>query len=451
MGKYFGTDGVRGIANTELSCKLAFQVGQAGAIVLTEQLHHKPTILIGKDTRISGDMLEAAMVAGICSVGANAMLLGVVPTPAVAHLTRKYQADAGIVISASHNPMEYNGIKFFDGQGYKLSDELEARLENLIDKKEELPLKEGGEIGWVVRAESAVEDYVQFLCETVETPINGLKVAVDCANGAASATAKKLFLALGVEADVFFDTPDGTNINAGCGSTHLNVVGDIVKKGSYDLGIAFDGDADRFLCVDENGDEIDGDKIIAACACQLKQEGKLDKNSVVVTVMTNLGFFVMGKEQGIDIKTTKVGDRYVLEEMVSGGYSLGGEQSGHIIFSLHNTTGDGQLTALKFLQVLRAQGKKASEVATIMDTYPQILINVPLISNEAKEQCEKDAEVLAEIRAVEEKLGEHGRVLVRPSGTERLTRVMLEGKNYEEIRTHANRIADIIKRKFGMR
>jgi phosphoglucosamine mutase len=450
LGKFFGTDGVRGIANTELTCELAYKIGQAGALVLTQETQHKPTILIGKDTRISGDMLEAALLSGICSVGADVKLLGVVPTPAVAYLTRKYNADAGVVISASHNPMEYNGIKFFNSRGFKLSDEIENHIEEIIEGNgQEIPLKSGSNIGRVTRVKTASDDYVSFLCSTLHTDISGMKIAIDCANGAASTTAAKLFSKLGADVDIFFDQPDGININAGCGSTHMETISKIVREGNYDIGLAFDGDADRCLCVDERGRVIDGDQMIAACACQLKQEDKLKKSTVVVTVMTNMGFFKMAEENGIGVFSTKVGDRYVLEEMINGGYCLGGEQSGHIIFSDYNTTGDGQLTALQFLAAMQAAGKGASDIAGIMKIYPQVMINVPLVSNQAKEECQRDPEVDQVIAQVMEELKEEGRVLVRPSGTEKLIRVMLEGKELKTIEESAARIAQIIQKKYG--
>lgn len=450
MGKFFGTDGVRGIANTELTCELAYKIGQAGALVLTQETQHKPTILIGKDTRISGDMLEAALLSGICSVGADVKLLGVVPTPAVAYLTRKYNADAGVVISASHNPMEYNGIKFFNSRGFKLSDEIENHIEEIIEGNgQEIPLKSGSNIGRVTRVKTASDDYVSFLCSTLHIDISGMKIAIDCANGAASTTAAKLFSKLGADVDIFFDQPDGININAGCGSTHMETISKIVREGNYDIGLAFDGDADRCLCVDERGRVIDGDQMIAACACQLKQEDKLKKSTVVVTVMTNMGFFKMAEENGIGVFSTKVGDRYVLEEMINGGYCLGGEQSGHIIFSDYNTTGDGQLTALQFLAAMQAAGKGASDIAGIMKIYPQVMINVPLVSNQAKEECQRDPEVDQVIAQVMEELKEEGRVLVRPSGTEKLIRVMLEGKELKTIEESAARIAQIIQKKYG--
>lgn len=450
MGKLFGTDGVRGIANTELTCKMAYEIGRAGAFVLTRETRHRPTILIGKDTRVSGDMLEGALLSGICSVGADVILLGVIPTPGVAYLTRRYKADAGVVISASHNPMEYNGIKFFNGQGFKLSDELEDQIEAAMEEDgEEALQKQGGEIGRVTRSSSASDDYVEFLRTAADADLAGLKIAVDCANGAAAATAGKLFSSLGVAADLFFDKPDGTNINAKCGSTHMEAVCEMVKKGGYDAGLAFDGDADRCLCVDERGQIIDGDQIIAACACRLKGRGRLSKNTAVVTVMTNIGFFKMAKEKGIEVLATKVGDRYVLEEMLKGGYCLGGEQSGHIIFSDYNTTGDGQITALQFLSAMRSSKQKASELAAVMRPFPQVMINVPLASNEAKEACQCDPEVVKAIDEVTKELKDEGRVLVRPSGTEKLTRVMLEGKELTEIEKQAERIAGVIRRKYG--
>ena len=450
MPRLFGTDGVRGIANIELTCELAFKIGQAGAIVLTAGGRTKPTILIGKDTRASSDMLEAAMSAGICSVGANVRLLGVIPTPAVSYLTKRYNADAGVVISASHNPMEYNGIKFFSASGLKLSDDIEDEIEKMvIDGIDPDQRGAGASIGQVYRDQRAVEDYIDYLALSQNVDLSGMKIAVDCANGAASRTAGKLFSRLSCECDIYFASPNGRNINCKCGSTNLHRISDIVKNGGYDIGIAFDGDADRCLVVDESGNVVDGDHIIAACAVAMKEEGTLKGDSVVVTVLTNLGFHEAADRHGIKVVCSNVGDRYVLEKMLEGGYVLGGEQSGHIIFSQLNTTGDGQLTALKYLSVMKKNGLRASQAAAIMKDYPQIMINVKLKSNEAKELWREDLEVTKSIEDAQKILGDGGRVLVRASGTEALIRVMLEGKDQEMIENLAGNIADVIESRFG--
>ena len=446
MARMFGTDGVRGIANTELTADLAYKLGRAGAFVLTEGTH-KPKIIVGMDTRISGHMLESALVAGILSVGAEALCIGVVPTPTVAYLTRKYNADAGVVISASHNPVEYNGIKFFNGQGYKLSDELEDRIQAIIENGfEGVPSPTGGDLGHKVVEESAVEDYVEFAKATIGTDLKGLKVALDCANGAAYDVAVEAFRELGAEVVVINNDPDGVNINKKCGSTHPEELMDYVVKKECDLGLAFDGDADRCLAVDEKGNLINGDFIMAICGKQLKEEGKLKDNLIVATVMSNLGLEIGMKEEGITLAKTKVGDRYVLEEMIRGGYTLGGEQSGHIIFLEHNTTGDGLVTGLNVAAIVKKTGKKLSELASIVQELPQVLVNAK-IPNDKKDIYETDAEIAAEIKKIEEKLNGCGRVLIRPSGTEPLVRVMLEGKNQEEIDAMAHSLVDMILKK----
>ena len=345
MSRMFGTDGVRGIANTELTADLAYALGRAGAFVLTEGTH-KPKILVAKDTRISGDMLEAALVAGILSVGAEAVILGVVPTPAVAHLTRKYNADAGVMISASHNPVEYNGIKFFDGRGYKLSDELEDQIQAVIEGNfEGVPSPVGGAVGRSYTEETALREYIDYAMSTIKTDLKGLRVALDCANGAAYKAAVKAFRALGARVYVINDNPDGNNINENCGSTHMEELMDYVVRKNCDIGFAFDGDADRCLAVDEKGNMINGDFLLTICAKALKEAEKLNDDTLVVTVMSNLGLDIAAKREGINLVKTKVGDRYVLEEMLKKNYILGGEQSGHIIFLDHNTTGDGLVTA----------------------------------------------------------------------------------------------------------
>lgn len=447
MGRLFGTDGVRGLANTELTCELAMKIGRAAAMVLTEVTHKRPQIVIGKDTRISSDMLEAALVAGICSVGADAVLIGVVPTPAVAFLIKKYGADAGVMISASHNPAEYNGIKVFNSDGYKLSDALEDKIEAIVlDKKEKPHLKVGAAVGRVIRQKDAVHDYVNHLTATVKGHYDGLRIAVDCANGSASATAPLLFSQLGVECEIINARPDGININANCGSTNLSHLSSFVRENACDMGVAFDGDADRCLAVDENGATIDGDKLIAILSNAMKQKDTLKNNTVVVTVLSNFGFFRFAEEYGINVATTQVGDRYVLEEMLRGGYVLGGEQSGHIILTEHSTTGDGQLTAILLLSILKHSGKKASQLAAIMDCYPQVMLNLK-VTEQNKIKLDGDIEVDKAVKKAEDELGSEGRVIVRASGTEPLIRVMVEGKDKSTIDRLAEDIAEVIRKR----
>ena len=446
MSRMFGTDGVRGIANTELTAELAYSLGRAGAFVLTEGTH-KPKILVAKDTRISGDMLEAALVAGILSVGAEAVILGVVPTPAVAHLTREYNADAGVMISASHNPVEYNGIKFFDGRGYKLSDELEDQIQAVIESNfEGVPSPVGGAVGRSYTEETALREYIDYAMSTIKTDLKGLRVALDCANGAAYKAAVKAFRALGARVYVINDNPDGNNINENCGSTHMEELMDYVVRKNCDIGFAFDGDADRCLAVDEKGNMINGDFLLTICAKALKEAGKLNDDTLVVTVMSNLGLDIAAKREGINLVKTKVGDRYVLEEMLKENYILGGEQSGHIIFLDHNTTGDGLVTALQIAAILKESGKTFSELAGVMKELPQVLVNAK-VPNEKKNIYLEDKEIIDAINAVEAKLNGVGRVLIRPSGTEPLVRVMLEGENQEEINEMANSLVDLILNK----
>ena len=443
MSRMFGTDGIRGIANIELTADLAYALGRAGAFVLTEGTH-KPKILVAKDTRISGDMLEAALVAGILSVGAEAVILGVVPTPAVAHLTRKYNADAGVMISASHNPVEYNGIKFFDGRGYKLSDELEDQIQAVIEGNfADVPSPVGGAVGRSYTEETALREYIDYAMGTIKTDLKGLRVALDCANGAAYKAAVKAFRALGARVYVINDNPDGNNINENCGSTHMEELMDYVVRKNCDIGFAFDGDADRCLAVDEKGNMINGDFLLTICAKALKAAGKLNDDTLVVTVMSNLGLDIAAKREGINLVKTKVGDRYVLEEMLKENYILGGEQSGHIIFLDHNTTGDGLVTALQIAAILKESGKTFSELAGVMKELPQVLVNAK-VPNEKKNIYLEDAEIIEAIKAVEAKLNGVGRVLIRPSGTEPLVRVMLEGENQEEINEMANSLVDLI-------
>lgn len=445
MGRLFGTDGARGIANSELSCELAMKIGRAAAMVLTESYSHKPKVLIGMDTRASSHMLASAIGAGLCSVGADVLVLDVVPTPAVAFLVKEYEYDAGVMISASHNPCEYNGIKIFQYNGYKLPDELENEIEEIIlDETKIPPVMLGGDVGRIHFSTSAVDDYIFHLAMTSDGDFKGMKIALDCANGSASVTAKALFTRLGAECHIINAEPNGTNINDNCGSTHMKGLQRFVVENNCDIGFAFDGDADRMLIVDEDGEIIDGDKIIAVCAKYMKQQGLLKNDTAVVTVMSNMGFFKFCEENGINCEKTKVGDRYVLENMVANGYSIGGEQSGHIIFLDHATTGDGQMSAIQVLNVLKRTGKKISELANEMTVFPQVLINVR-VSNFGKTRLEKDKEVQLAIREASEELGDDGRVLVRVSGTEPLVRVMLEGKDYEKIQYLAECIAKVIE------
>lgn len=445
MGRLFGTDGARGVANTELTSELAMSIGRAAAMVLIEVEHRRPRVIIGKDTRASCDMLEAAIVAGLCSVGADAILLGVVPTPAVAHLVKEYGADAGVMISASHNPCEYNGIKIFNDQGYKLSDALEEEIEAIVlDGAQTPPCPTGGDIGRVSRADRAVDDYVRHLLSVTDVDLRGMRIAVDCANGSASATARKLFSALGADCVYLNDQPDGVNINANCGSTHIENLAEFVKKLKFFAGVAFDGDADRCLAVDEQGNLVDGDKIIAALALDMKGKGELDGGAAVATVMSNLGLFRFCEEHGIVPATTKVGDRYVLEEMLKNGYAIGGEQSGHIIFRHHATTGDGQMTAVKLLSMCREQGKKLSAVGGLMERYPQVIINVKADADQ-KAKYSSDEGLAQAVKEAGDSLGRDGRVLVRPSGTEPLIRVMVEGRDFDDINRLAVSLAETIR------
>ncbi|MCI8804845.1 MAG: phosphoglucosamine mutase [Clostridiales bacterium] len=445
MGKFFGTDGVRGVANTELTPELVYELGRAGAFVLTKETKNIPKIIVGMDTRISGDMLEAALIAGICSVGAKAVSLGVVPTPAVAHLVREYNADAGVVISASHNPVKDNGIKFFNSKGFKLPDETEARIEEIMtNSAAEIPRPVGEAVGSKIVEYDAIDDYIKFLKGTTDVKFTGLKVAIDCANGATYKAAPIALHELGAEVCAIHREPDGTNINKDCGSTHMESLKKFVIETKSDVGIAFDGDGDRCLAIDENGELVDGDQIMAICGSYLKELGKLKNNTIVATVMSNLGLFIMGDQKGINIEKTKVGDRYVLERMLEKNDVLGGEQSGHIIFLEHNTTGDGILTAIQLLSILKKTGKKLSELKNIMEILPQVLINAAVDRNKKDDYLSNDT-IKMEIEKLEKKFEGQGRVLIRPSGTEPIVRVMLEGRNKEEIEREARRLADLIE------
>jgi len=442
----FGTDGVRGIANKELTVDLAYKLGKAGALVLT-QCTSKPRIIVGMDTRISGDMLESALVAGILSVGAEALCLGVVPTPAVAYLTKKYKAEAGVVISASHNPVEYNGIKFFNKDGFKLSDELEDKIQKLIESDfEGIHIPTGGMLGRKYIGEDAINDYVEFAKSTIDGDLSGMKIAVDCANGAAYKTSVKALKELGAEVFIINSDPDGININKDCGSTHPEDLMKFVVENRCNLGLAFDGDADRCLAVDEKGNLVNGDFMMVIAAKHLKSIGKLNHDTVVVTVMSNLGLHIALKEAGIKTVSTKVGDRYVLEEMAKEGYSIGGEQSGHVIFLDFNTTGDGLVSGIQLAETVKSTGKPLSELAATMKELPQVLVNAK-VPNNMKDIHEKDEEIMADIKAMEDKMAGCGRVLIRPSGTEPLVRVMLEGENQEEIDKMAHDLAKKIEEK----
>lgn len=445
MARLFGTDGVRGIANEELTPLTAMQLGQAGAYVLTKEKEHRPTIMVGCDTRISGDMLANALMAGACSVGANCVYVGIMPTPAVAYLTQKYKVDAGVVISASHNPVEFNGIKFFDGDGYKLSDALEDEIELLIkDNMQGVKFPTGTAVGKVKYRTDAKEEYINHAIQSVPVNLDGMKIVVDCAEGAAYYTSVEALKELGACVVAIHNNPDGANINANCGSTHMAELQARVVYEKANIGLAFDGDADRLLAVDENGQIVDGDQIMAIVGNYMREKGRLKKDTIVATVMSNLGFFLMGERNGLTIEQTKVGDRYVLERMKEIGASLGGEQSGHIIFLDENTTGDGLLSALHLLQVMADTGKGLSELTGIMEVLPQALVNAK-VANHKKERYMEYPVIAEAIRRLEEEFAGEGRVLIRPSGTEPLVRVMIEGKDKQVIHRKAEKLAALIQ------
>lgn len=445
MGRLFGTDGVRGLANEELTPLLAMQLGQAGAYVLTKEKEHKPTLMVGCDTRISGDMLANALMAGACSVGANCIYVGVMPTPAVAYLTRKYKVDAGVVISASHNPMEFNGIKFFDGDGYKLPDALEDEIESLIKNgMQGVKFPTGAGVGKVKYRTDAREEYINHSITSVNVDLQGMKIVVDCAEGASYYTSVEALKELGANVVAIHTNPDGVNINANCGSTHMEELQARVVAEKAHVGLAFDGDADRLLAVDENGKMVDGDQIMAIVGNHMRKQGKLKNDIIVATVMSNLGFFLMTQKSGIKAEQTKVGDRYVLERMREVGASLGGEQSGHVIFLDENTTGDGLLSALHLLQVMVETGEKLSELASIMEVMPQALVNAK-VANHKKDHYMEYPEIAAAIQAITDKFAGEGRVLIRPSGTEPMVRVMIEGKDQMQIQKEAQALADLIQ------
>ena len=454
MRKYFGTDGIRRIANTELTPELVYKVAKAGAYVLSKHTDHTPTILIGRDTRISGTLIESAMAAGFLSYGANVKLLGVIPTPAVAYLTRKLKADAGVVISASHNTFEFNGIKYFSNKGTKIPDSLEEEIEEVMDsgKIEELTAV-SSKIGVSENREDLLDEYVYFFRKNFDDIFDNFdkknfKVALDTANGATSVVAEKVFKVLGIPYEIINNTPDGININDNCGSTHLDMLKKYVVDNKLSLGVAYDGDGDRCLAVDENGEEIDGDKIMAIISQYLREKGKLKKDTIVATVMSNLGLHKYARDNGLELLQTKVGDRYVLEQMLKEGFNLGGEQSGHVILLDYNPTGDGILTSLMLITAILEKGQKPSEVVSIIKLYPQVLINAK-VDSDKKYDYEKDDEIKSAIEKLEKEFAGNGRVLIRPSGTEPLVRVMIEGENQEDITVKARKIADLIEKKLG--
>ena len=450
MGRIFGTDGARGVANTEISCTLAMDIGRAAAMVVARDHHkRKPVFLVGHDTRISHDMLESAIAAGLCSVGADVVTLGTVPTPAVAYLVANSDADAAIMLSASHNPYEFNGIKIFGAEGFKLTDEEEMEIEEIVlDHVLPYDLKWNDELGVIRSGETLVEQYIDHIVSTVERDLSGIRVAADCANGSASATAAKIFAKLGADVTILNDEPNGVNINDNCGSTHIDMLGKYVRENGFDLGVAFDGDAARCLAVDENGELVDGDKLIAIFSSQMKREGKLANDTAVVTVMSNMGFFKFAEQAGIHVEKTSVGDRYVLQNMLEHGHCIGGEQSGHIIFREFMTTGDGQLTAVQLLRAIKKSGKKLSELAQLMQVYPQVILNVRA-DKEMKRMVKVDEGVLKRQQQLEEGMNGNGRILVRPSGTEPVIRIMVEGLDREAIMNAAKSMEQIIIERLG--
>ena len=449
MARLFGTDGVRGEANVTLLPEMAYRLGRAATIYFGKESEEQPLIIIGRDTRISGEMFESALTAGICSAGGRAMLAGIIPTPAIAYLARKHKAKAGIVISASHNPFHDNGIKFFGGDGYKLPDSVEDELEAIVHQLEtdDNYLRPTAEhIGHIEYRTDLLNQYMEFVISTCKERFEGVKVVLDCANGAAYEAMPKILRHLGATVKVIHALPNGTNINDGCGSTHLESLQKAVLENGADFGIAHDGDADRCLCVDEKGQIIDGDHILVMCAMDMMKDGKLPYNTVVTTVMANIGFHQAIKKAGGRAEITKVGDRYVLENMLKNGYKIGGEQSGHIIFTDFSTTGDGLITALQVLSSLKRSGRKASDLTALMTTYPQLLVNVKVAT---KEGWETNEAIKKAIAAGDEELGDNGRILVRPSGTEPLIRVMAEGPDQEQLDRICHAIADVVKKEQG--
>jgi len=445
LGKFFGTDGVRGVANKELTAELAFNIGWAGASLLASETK-RGKIVIGRDTRISGDLLESALISGICSVGVDVLRVGVITTPAISYLTKSYSADAGIVISASHNPAEYNGIKFFGPSGFKIPDEVEDEIEKKMQLDELVSRPTGGGVGVVKNVIDAKERYIEHVVSTIRGNLDGFKIALDCANGASYEVSPGILRELGVDIFALNVEPDGLNINKECGSTCLDDIQEIAKSHDVDLGLAYDGDADRVIAVDEKGNIVDGDFILAICAVYLKKMGRLSKNTVVTTVMTNLGFDLAMRKEGINVVKTDVGDKYVLQEMLKCGAVLGGEQSGHIIFLDHNATGDGIITGVQLMSVIRDTGEKLSELAAVMRRLPQVLINVEVAD---KGKLKKNENIWKAVEEADKKLEEKGRILVRPSGTEPLVRVMVESDTEEKANAVAKKVADIVKKELG--
>ena len=454
MRKYFGTDGIRRIANTELSPELVYRVAKAGAYALAKHTNHAPTILIGRDTRISGTLIESAMTAGFLSYGANVKSLGVIPTPAVAYLTKKMKADASVVISASHNTYEFNGVKYFSNKGMKIPDEIEEEIEEMMDSEKLNDFTAVNEkIGTAEVRTDLLDEYVYFFRKNFEEEFENYNtddfvVAIDTANGATSVVAEKVFTALGIKHYIMNNTPNGININQNCGSTHLDMLKKYVVENNCNLGIAYDGDGDRCLAVDENGNEIDGDLLLAIISNYMKEKGTLKNNTVVATVMSNLGLKKYAESNGLNFVQTKVGDRYVLEEMLKNGYNIGGEQSGHIIFLDYNPTGDGILTSLMLIKVMLEKNVSASKICDIIKIYPQVLINAK-VSSEKKNLYKEDEEIQNEIQKLENEFSGNGRVLIRPSGTEPLIRVMIEGENQDYIRDKAEKLAKLIEKKLN--
>lgn len=450
MGRLFGTDGARGVANTEISCTLAMDIGRAAAMVVArDRAVKRPAFLLGHDTRISHGMLCSALAAGLCSVGADVITLGTVPTPAVAYLVANSDADAAIMLSASHNPYEFNGIKIFGADGFKLTDEEEEEIEAIVlDHAVEYDLKSNADLGTIRNGEEMVERYIDHIVSSVQGDLSGIKIAADCANGSASATAAKIFDRLGAQVTILNDQPDGININENCGSTHIAALGEYVRKNGYDVGVAFDGDADRCLAVDENGELVDGDKLIAIFAQRMKQEGRLANDTAVVTVMSNIGFFKFAEQAGIHVEKTGVGDRYVLQNMLENGHLIGGEQSGHIILREYMTTGDGQLTAVQLLDAMKKDGRTLSQIASLMRVYPQVLLNVRG-DREKLKALKGDPSLQKRQQELEEQMQDNGRILVRPSGTEPVVRIMVEGPEEKMIMDIAKAMEQTIIERLG--
>ncbi|MGE9213137.1 phosphoglucosamine mutase [Exiguobacterium aurantiacum] len=450
MGKYFGTDGVRGVANSELTAELAYRLGRAGGYVLSKHLPagEQPKVLIGRDTRISGHMLEGALIAGLLSIGAEVMRLGVISTPGVAYLTKSLDATAGVMISASHNPVADNGIKFFGSDGFKLDDATEAEIEAILDASEDtLPRPVGKDLGFVSDYYEGAQKYLQMLKQTVDEDFDGLHIALDCAHGATSGLAARLFADLEANVSTIGNSPNGLNINEGVGSTHPEHLAQFVRDKGADMGLAFDGDGDRLIAIDENGDIVDGDKIMYICGKYLSEKGRLKDNTIVATVMSNLGFHKAVEDAGMTALQTAVGDRYVVEEMKKHNYTLGGEQSGHLIFLDHSTTGDGMLSGVQLAQIVKTTGRKLSELAAEMPVYPQKLVNIRVTD---KNEAMNGDRVLATIQEAEAEMNSNGRILVRASGTEPLVRVMAEAPTSEECDRYVERIAQVVREDYGV-